>query len=79
MVVKSLSICNRLAASETFFRSTCATLFERMLNTVPKGVQLTQVIEPLPVKPHGIGFIRLTNGNFIMKGQARVCYPSYNS
>ncbi|KAJ6578269.1 heme peroxidase [Mycena capillaripes] len=42
------------ADSPDLFASTCATLFARMLDTVPRGVQLTEVIEPLPVKPANI-------------------------
>ncbi|KAJ7791124.1 hypothetical protein B0H14DRAFT_2625374 [Mycena olivaceomarginata] len=33
-----------------FFVSTCADLFAQMFNTVPNGVQFTEVITPLPVK-----------------------------
>ncbi|KAJ7678175.1 heme peroxidase [Mycena polygramma] len=33
------------------FGKTCSELIARMIDTVPKGVQLTEVIEPLPVKP----------------------------
>ncbi|KAJ7210136.1 heme peroxidase [Mycena pura] len=39
------------AKSPELYASTCATLFARMLDTVPKGVALTEVITPLPVKP----------------------------
>ncbi|KAF8194048.1 heme peroxidase [Mycena galopus ATCC 62051] len=39
------------ASSPQLFASTCADLFARMLNTVPKGVQLTEVLTPLPVRP----------------------------
>ncbi|KAJ6542186.1 heme peroxidase [Mycena vulgaris] len=39
------------ANSLDVFTSTCADLFARMLDTVPRGVELTDVIEPLPVKP----------------------------
>ncbi|KAJ7728291.1 putative L-ascorbate oxidase [Mycena maculata] len=39
------------------FTSTCADLYARMLDTVPRGVQLTEVITPLPVKPAGIELI----------------------
>ena len=41
----------QMAESSEYFLSTCGTLFERMINTVPKGVQLTDVIYPIPVKP----------------------------
>ncbi|KAJ6522247.1 heme peroxidase [Mycena capillaripes] len=39
------------ADSPELFASTCADLFARMLNTVPRGVELTDVIALLPVKP----------------------------
>ncbi|KAJ6525135.1 heme peroxidase [Mycena capillaripes] len=45
------------AQSPDLFASTCANLFARMLDTVPTGVQLTDVITPLPVKPNSIKLI----------------------
>ncbi|KAJ7186110.1 heme peroxidase [Mycena filopes] len=39
------------AKSLDLFTSTCADLFARMLDTVPSDVELTDVIDPLPVKP----------------------------
>ncbi|KAJ7290721.1 heme peroxidase, partial [Mycena rebaudengoi] len=39
------------ANSPEHFASTCAGLFARMLDTVPNGVQLSEVITPMPVKP----------------------------
>ncbi|KAJ6600835.1 heme peroxidase [Mycena sp. CBHHK59/15] len=47
----------RFAQSPDLFASTCANLFARLLDTVPKGVQLTDVITPLPVKPNTIKLI----------------------
>jgi hypothetical protein len=38
----------QFAKSPELFASTCAELFARMLDTVPTGVQLTEVITPLP-------------------------------
>ncbi|KAJ7804117.1 heme peroxidase [Mycena olivaceomarginata] len=61
------------ADSPKLFASTCADLFARMLDTVPTGVQLTDVITALPVKPASVdlilngdilqlsGFVRLWN------------------
>ncbi|KAJ7843123.1 heme peroxidase [Mycena olivaceomarginata] len=37
--------------SPELFAATCADLFARMLNTVPAGVHLTDVITPLTIKP----------------------------
>ncbi|KAJ6571280.1 heme peroxidase [Mycena capillaripes] len=45
------STMQSFAESPTLFVATCASLFRRMLDTVPSGVELTEVIEPLPVKP----------------------------
>ncbi|KAF7351670.1 Peroxidase [Mycena sanguinolenta] len=39
------------AQSPELFAATCADLYARMLDTVPRGVVLSEVIEPLPVKP----------------------------
>ncbi|KAF7340536.1 Peroxidase [Mycena sanguinolenta] len=40
--------------SPALFASTCADLFARMIDTVPSGVVLTDVITPLPVKPSDV-------------------------
>ncbi|KAJ7242315.1 putative L-ascorbate oxidase [Mycena rebaudengoi] len=45
------------AESPQVFSSTCGSLLARMLDTVPRGVQLTQVITPLPVKPSGLDLV----------------------
>ncbi|KAJ7853396.1 heme peroxidase, partial [Mycena leptocephala] len=42
------------ATSPSLFASTCSKLFARMLDTVPKDVKLTEVIQPLPVKPDNL-------------------------
>ncbi|KAJ7447506.1 heme peroxidase [Mycena galericulata] len=42
------------ANSMDLYASTCADLYARMLNTVPSGVQLTDMITPLPVKPSNV-------------------------
>ncbi|KAF7343082.1 Peroxidase [Mycena venus] len=47
----------RFSDSPDFFASTCATLLARMLDTVPSGVQLTEVVTPLPVKPSNLAII----------------------
>jgi hypothetical protein len=63
-----------MAASPDFFASTCQNLLERMLNTVPRGVQLTDIITPIRVKPalQDINFMpeaKLMN----ILGTVRVC------
>ncbi|KAJ6488990.1 heme peroxidase [Mycena sanguinolenta] len=42
------------ADSPELFASTCADLIARMLDTVPTGVELTEIITPLPVKPSNL-------------------------
>ncbi|KAJ7658393.1 heme peroxidase [Mycena polygramma] len=58
------------AKSPKVFESTCADLFARMLNTVPKGVQLTDVIAPLPVKPTNLELV-FSNDTIHVSGQVR--------
>jgi hypothetical protein len=43
-----------------------------MIDTVPKGVNLTEIIEPLPVKPQGIQVVVLNDGTFALRGEVRV-------
>jgi hypothetical protein len=62
----------RFAKSPELFASTCATLFARMLNTVPRGVEFTEVIEPLPVKPASIALV-LHGDALKLSGLVRVC------
>jgi hypothetical protein len=52
------------ANSPKLFATTCARLFARMIDTVPKGVKLTEVIEPLPAKPQGVQVTVLANSIF---------------
>ncbi|RPD56148.1 heme peroxidase [Lentinus tigrinus ALCF2SS1-7] len=59
------------AASPDLFKSTCGTLFARMLDTVPKDVQLTEVIEPLPVKPQTMLLTYMGDGTLKLSGQVR--------
>ncbi|KAJ6474385.1 heme peroxidase [Mycena vulgaris] len=53
------------------YASTCADLFARMLDTVPNGVQLTEVIVPLPVKPDSVLF-SLDGDTLKLSGQVRL-------
>ncbi|CAL1715556.1 unnamed protein product [Somion occarium] len=52
--------------------STCASLFARMIDTVHKGVQLTEVLEPLPVKPHQVTLTLLDDGTILLQGDVRL-------
>ncbi|KAJ7172936.1 heme peroxidase [Mycena crocata] len=58
------------AKSQDLFASTCADLFARMLDTVPKSVQLTEVITPLPVKPSGVE-LTLNGDTLVLSGAVR--------
>ncbi|KAF7378519.1 Peroxidase [Mycena sanguinolenta] len=61
------------AQSSDLFASTCANLFARMLDTVPNGVQLTEVITPLPVKPNTIKLIYdATTETIAFSGEVRL-------
>ncbi|KAJ6482926.1 heme peroxidase [Mycena vitilis] len=59
------------ADSPELFSSTCAQLFARMIDTVPSGVQLTEVITPLPVKPIINSFI-LDGDTLQLSGRVRL-------
>jgi hypothetical protein len=65
----------RFAESPQVFSSTCGSLLARMLDTVPRGVQLTQVITPLPVKPSGLDLV-LDGDVLKFSGEVRVCSES---
>ncbi|KAF7342268.1 Peroxidase [Mycena venus] len=60
------------ANSPDLFASTCADLFARMIDTVPAGVQLTEVITPLPVKPHNLNLILAANNTIQFSGEVRL-------
>jgi hypothetical protein len=54
------------------FLDTCVTLLERMINTVPKDVTLSDVITPIDVKPINATLDFDTAGNLIFSGYIRV-------
>ena len=57
------------------FFNTCIDLLGRMLNTVPSTVQLTNVVEPMEMKPVNVTFDISQTGAFMLKGVMRVCPP----
>ncbi|KAM5540907.1 hypothetical protein V8D89_005551 [Ganoderma adspersum] len=67
------------AADPASFRSACQSLLTRMLDTVPKTVQLTEVIEPLPVKPQDISLTYMGDGTFHLTGQVRFWNIAYSA
>ncbi|KAJ6530393.1 hypothetical protein DFH09DRAFT_1285080 [Mycena vulgaris] len=60
-----------LAQDPDFFSYHCGSVLEHMLNTVSKSVQLSEVIEPLPVKPFELVLSLATNGSLVMSGYIR--------
>lgn len=57
------------------FLGTCVDLMGRMLNTVPAGVQLGSLIEPLGIKPVNVTFDIEGQGNLVLSGRIRVRCP----
>ncbi|KAJ6488996.1 heme peroxidase [Mycena sanguinolenta] len=58
------------ADSPELFASTCADLIARMLDTVPTGVELTEIITPLPVKPSNL-VISMAGDTLKLSGEVR--------
>ncbi|GLB40889.1 putative peroxidase family protein [Lyophyllum shimeji] len=57
-------------ASPDNFSKTCATLLERMINTVPKDVTLTEPVEPIESKVGGVALIP-QNGSYVLRASLR--------
>ncbi|KAK7053581.1 peroxidase [Favolaschia claudopus] len=58
------------ADSPEVFASTCAHLMARMIDTVPAGTKLTEVVTPLPVKPSNLDLL-LVGDKIQLDGQVR--------
>jgi hypothetical protein len=65
-----------LAQQGAGFLDTCSTLFQRMVETVPSNVTLTDVISPMEVKPINATLDFDDNGNLIFTGYIRVSHDS---
>jgi len=66
-------LISRMAASNDFYLSTCTTLLERMINTVPKDVVLSQPIDPIPIKPSNLyAQVNAANHTLVISGAIRV-------
>lgn len=59
-------------ADNTTFLTTCASIFERMINTVPKTVTLTEPLSPLAVKPVSPTLLLNNDGTITFAGWIRV-------
>jgi hypothetical protein len=61
-----------LASDSKTFQSMCADIFERMIDTVPSTVTLTEPLKPTPLKPYITSF-SLTNASHItLTGRIRL-------
>jgi hypothetical protein len=56
------ALIKELANSNDRFISNCNSLLERMINTVPKGVTLSEPITPIAVKPQNIALFLNDDG-----------------
>ena len=73
------TLIKAMADSPEFFAGTCQNLMERMLNTVPRGVQLTDIITPIRIKPTLEEFVLMPEAKLMtIWGTVRVRleYPS---
>jgi hypothetical protein len=61
-----------LATQGQGFLNTCSTLLQRMIETVPKGVVLSDVIKPMALKPINSTLDFDSAGNLIFTGYIRV-------
>lgn len=70
-------LIRKFAESNDFFLETCGPLFARMVDTVPRGVQLTDVITPIQVKPKLLRINVDKNGTMTVSGRIRVKYTTF--
>jgi hypothetical protein len=65
-------VISQLADSNDYFLSTCTTMLERMINTVPRSAKLTDVINPIDVKPRNLFITPNGDGTLFVNGFIRV-------
>ncbi|KAM0525616.1 hypothetical protein ACHAPE_000325 [Trichoderma viride] len=63
---------SQLADSNDYFLSTCTTMLERMINTVPRGVKLMDVLKPIAVKPRNLFVTPNADGTLYVNGFIRI-------
>jgi hypothetical protein len=66
------TMIGQMAESQDFFLSTCSNLLQRMTERVPSGVKLSDIIDPIQVKPLSIIQRFGSNKTMSVKGQIRV-------
>ena len=62
----------KMASSQEAFLGTCTPLLARMIDTVPRGVTLSQVITPISVKPDNIFIAVEESSSMLVSGDIRV-------
>lgn len=60
------------AAGAASFANTCSTLFAKMINTVPKGVTLSDVLTPNVMKPVNVSLSLASDGGLEISGSIRL-------
>ncbi|KAI0102417.1 heme peroxidase [Nemania sp. FL0031] len=60
------------AQGEDGFLATCADLFTRMIETVPAGVALGGVVQPMSVKPINVTWDVAADGRLVLSGSVRL-------
>jgi hypothetical protein len=58
------------------FLDTCVVLMGRAMDTVPSGVQLSEPIDAMPIKPINVTFDFDKNGNLKLSGKIRILSPA---
>jgi hypothetical protein len=66
----------QLYEQEESFLNTCVPLMQRMVETVPKEVVLSDIISPMAIKPVNATFDFASDGSLVFKGYIRVCSKS---
>ncbi|RYO80388.1 hypothetical protein DL762_007660 [Monosporascus cannonballus] len=65
------NIISRMAQDNDFYLTTCKNLLERMIDTVPKNVELSDVIEPIVTKPDYMNIVVNEDGTLFVRGEVR--------
>ncbi|KAF8917414.1 heme peroxidase [Mucidula mucida] len=59
-------------SAEASFKSSCLDILQRMIDTVPASVTLSEVISPVAVKPMGVDLALADDGTLTFSGDIRV-------
>lgn len=71
------TMINLRNSGQSGFFDTCVILLQRMIETVPKDVALSDVISPLTIKPVNATLDFDTQGNLILTGSIRVSTQAF--